>query len=608
MEIATISKTDSDNKILFSESLLGARWEVLEPSQKDILTIVQQQQVSEMVARLLLNRKVMPENAAAFLNPSIKDSLPDPFHLLDMEKAAERIARAILNKEKIAIFGDYDVDGATSSALLLRFLRMCGVEAMVYIPDRLLEGYGLNTDALVNLRKENKIDVVVTVDCGTVSFEPIEAANKVGLEVIVVDHHISTEELPKALAVINPNRVDEKSPHRNLAAVGVAFLLAVAIRSKLRAQKYFAGNIKEPDLLKLRDLVALGTVCDVMTLTGLNRVYVSRGVEILRQRTNKGLAALADVAGINTPPDVYHLGYILGPRINAGGRVGKSDLGCRLLATEDANEAITIAKELDKLNRERQAIELQVTEEAFLQAEKKAAENSIIIVSSAGWHPGVIGIVASRIKEKFNKPVAVVAIENGIGKASVRSISGVDIGAAITAAKQSDILVNGGGHPMAAGFTIEEGKLAELENFLNQRIKKDVDANSGITVMKLDGVLPAHAVSVDLAKSLQRAAPFGMGNREPKFVIKDAMIIESRIVGEDHVSCIIGDGGATADKRTRIKAIAFRQAGTRLGKELLAGYGKKLHLAAKIKLDNWQGKDRVDLIIEDASLDNWIIR
>lgn len=600
MEAATLEKTSSHN-ITFPTSVLGAKWQLSEPNMRDVITLMQQNEIPELVARLLLNRGITSEKAFEFLEPSIKNSLPDPFHLLDMDKAADRLVKAVLKKENVVIFGDYDVDGATSSALLGRFFHSIGLKTKTYIPDRILEGYGLNTDALIKL-KEHGADLVVTVDCGTVSFAPIEAAKKAGLDVIVVDHHMGAEELPPALAVINPNRIDETSQYRNLAAVGVAFLLAVAVRRRLREKGYFAASyVDEPDLRKLLDLVALGTICDVVPLTGLNRVYVARGLQIMAQRENKGLAALSDVAGMSSAPDVYHAGFILGPRINAGGRVGSSSLGFKLLSTHDTNEAMNIAMQLDKLNRERQAIELQVMEEALAQVEKSSQEKSIIFASSPDWHPGVVGIVASRIKEKFNKPAAIIAIEKGIGKASVRSIPGVDIGAAITVARQQGLISEGGGHPMAAGFTVDAKRIPTLHHFLNERIKKDVEENTSSKTLKLDGLLGVQSITPELAKSLQSAAPYGMGNREPRFAISNAMIVESSVVGENHVRCIISDGGPNAGKKSRIKAIAFRHVDTRLGKELLSGYGHTLHLAGKIKLDRWQGNERAELQIEDAA-------
>lgn len=599
MEISTLEKT-SQTKTEFKTSVLGAKWQIEQPLEKDILTLVQQYEIPEIVSRVILNRGILLEEAADYLEPTIRNMLPDPFHLMDMEKASERLAKAVIKSEKIAIFGDYDVDGATSSSLLSRFFRMVGApDPLIHIPDRLLEGYGLNTEALLKL-KNNGADIVVTVDCGTVSFEPIKAAKDAGLEVIIIDHHLGSEELPEALALVNPNRLDEASPHRNLAAVGVAFLLAVGIRRKLRERGFFAANPAEPDLRELLDLVALGTVCDVVPLNGVNRAYVSRGLDIMRQRKNKGLAALADIAGLNSSPDVYHLGFILGPRINAGGRVGKSDLGYRLLVTEDSNEAIAISQELDKLNKERQAIEQQVLEEAETLVHDEDITKPFLCVASEGWHPGVIGIVASRLKEKFNRAVAVVAIDGNEGKASVRSVSGVDIGAAITAARMENHLLAGGGHPMAAGFTIEVSKLQSFKYFINEKIKNDFNISSREKILKLDGIVSISSIKPELAKSLTIAAPYGVGNREPRFAIKDAMIIESDIVGSDHVRCIIGDGSSARDKNARLKAVAFRAANTRLGKELLAGYGHKLHIAGKIKLDSWQGNERAELIIEDA--------
>lgn len=414
-------------------SFSGQRWTLREADERLTAHFHRQHDLPEAVARVLAGRGVSAEEAESFLNPTLKALLPDPSHLKDMDIAAERLCAAVMSGECVAVFGDYDVDGATSSALLLRFLRALGTRCLSHIPDRMREGYGPNLPALLSLKAQGAA-VVVTVDCGTVAFEPLESATQAGLDIIVVDHHLSEARLPKVLAVVNPNRLDETSPCRTLAAVGVTFLLCVAITRQLRAAGWFAART-EPNLLALLDLVALGTVCDVMPLTGLNRAFVSQGLKVLATRSNPGLAALADVAGVSDVPNAYTLGFLLGPRINAGGRVGKADLGTRLLSSEDGAAIPSIARELDVFNAERKAIETLVLEQAIAAAEASDTNAPVLVVRGEGWHQGVIGIVAGRLKERYRKPVAVVSFENGVGKASARSITGVDFGGAVASAK-----------------------------------------------------------------------------------------------------------------------------------------------------------------------------
>lgn len=587
------------NTTTLMKSVTGALWQEREADERMVLALSQKFYLPEIVARVLVSRGYEVDNLADFLKPTLKNLLPDPFHFKDMEIAANRIADAVMNGEKIAIFGDYDVDGATSSALLKRYLRSCGNSPLIYIPDRIDEGYGPNAEAMQELGRKG-IKLCITVDCGTVSFEPIAAAKQVGMEVIVVDHHLGAEKLPDAVAIVNPNRMDEISEYRHLAAVGMCFMLAVAINYKLRAAGWFSGkNIKEPDLLQLLDLVALGTVCDVMPLTGLNRAFVAQGLKVMRARRNIGIAALADVAAIDNVPSAYHLGFVLGPRINAGGRVGKSDLGARLLSTENAEEAYKIAEELNRLNAERRTIEQLVLEEALLQVEEKGADDAVVIASGSGWHPGVIGIVASRLKEKYNKPAAVVSVENGIGKASARSVAGVDLGAAIISAYTDGILIKGGGHEMAAGFTVAAEKIEELLGFLNARFENNEAIYKGRT-LKINGFLSVSSVHAALAKSLAQLEPFGAGNSEPLFVVNDAILMKVDIVGENHLRCIIGDTKTDARNRS-MKAMAFRASDTEMGRFLLGNIGKKMNFAGKIRLNNWQGYEKAEFLIEDVA-------
>lgn len=501
--------------------------------------------------------------------------------------------------ETIAIFGDYDVDGATSTALLVRYLRALGVKRiLIHIPDRITEGYGPNSKALLGL-KEKGATLVITVDCGAVSFEPLAAATEAGLDMLVVDHHIGDVALPKAVAVVNPNRFDETSDHKHMAAVGVTFLLVVAVNRLLRER----GRSDVPNPLQWLDMVALGTVCDVVSLSGVNRALVSQGVKVLAQRGNPGLAALADVARMDETPATYHLGFLLGPRINAGGRVGKADLGVRLLTTDDYAEALSIAQELDKFNAERKTLEAMAQDEAMQQAEARADADAVIMVDG-DWHPGIIGIVAGRLKEKFHKPVAVVARDGALGKASARSVSGVDFGAAVVAARTSEILVAGGGHAMAAGFTVELERLEELRNFFNTRLEAGVNRYAEKRALTLDGELHPKAATAELLQRLKDAEPFGMGNPNPRFVFANLRLAKADIVGENHIRCIFTDG-AVGGKSTnaRLQGIAFRAVGTPLEQAFAeAQRGKLLHVAGQLKLNSWNGVDRVDLQVEDAAV------
>ena len=579
-------------------SLLGRRWRARLAESRAGLALAQAIEVPELIGRVLAARGVAAEDAAAFLEPTLRALLPDPNHLRDMEKAVARLAGALEAGEKIAIFGDYDVDGATSAALLSRFLEAVGTSATLYIPDRLREGYGPNGAAMRQLAAQD-VAVVITVDCGISAFDALAEAADAGLDVIVVDHHLGEARLPPACAVIDPNRLDEESPHRQLAAVGVAFLLVVGLNRHLREAGWYRERA-EPDLLQWLDLVALGTVCDVVPLTGVNRALVRQGLTVMRQRRNPGIRALGDVAGLEEPPGVYHLGFILGPRVNAGGRVGDSSLGARLLTTMDADEAATIAQRLDALNRERREIEAAVLEAAIEQVEtapEGALSNApLILAHDENWHAGVIGIVASRLKERYDRPAVVVAWEADTGKASCRSVPGVDIGAAVSAARQAGLLVNGGGHPMAAGFTVERAKLEALTAFLHERLAAAVDAQAGAPSLGLDGALGVEGATADLLEMLEAAGPYGAGNPEPRFAIAGAQVLRADIVGRGHVRCqLAGRSGK------RLKGIAFRSADNALGNALLAGAGEPFHLAGRLRLDRRRGTRAVELHIDDGA-------
>jgi single-stranded-DNA-specific exonuclease len=559
------------------------------------MALAQRLGLPEIVGRLLAMRGVAEEDAERFLNPTLRDFLPDPAHLRDMDAAVARLVRAVRDGELIAIFGDYDVDGATASALLRRFLEGAGGRVVVYIPDRQREGYGPNAPALLKLRQQGAA-VVVTVDCGITAHAPLAAAAEAGLDVIVVDHHMGEPSLPSAVAVVNPNRLDESSPHGALAAVGVAFLLAVGVNRALREAGWYAARA-EPELVRWLDLVALGTICDVVPLTGVNRALVAQGLKLLRRRGNVGLAALADVAGVGERLDAYHAGYILGPRVNAGGRVGEADLGARLLATEDALEARDLAARLHAHNAERRDIEARVLAQAIDQVEREVLRPPLIFVAGEGWHPGVIGIVASRLKERYNRPACVVAVADTIGRGSGRSVSGLALGPAVIAARQAGLLLNGGGHAMAAGFTVESARLLAFRDFLTARVAEVLGEGEPVAEIGIDGALSAMGATPELIELLDRLGPFGTGNAEPRFALPNLRVLRADVVGAQHVRCILGDGGGTA----RLKAVAFRSLESELGPALLNGQGRTFHVAGHLRADTWQGRNGVQLLIDDAA-------
>jgi single-stranded-DNA-specific exonuclease len=573
-------------------SAKGARWIGRAADDRLALALAQRHALPEIVARVLAARGIGLDDAKDFLNPTLRALLPDPSVLRDMDRAADRIARAVTAGEGIAIFGDYDVDGATSTALLTRYLRAVGVEPQIHIPDRIAEGYGPNAQALEKLRAGGA-GLVVTVDCGTTAFEALEGAMGSGLDVVVIDHHTAEPRLPKVAAVVNPNRLDQDPGLGQLAACGVVFLALVALNRVLRRAGLFA-NRPEPDLMALLDLVALGTICDVVPLTGLNRALVGQGLKVMAQRRNIGLAALADVARVTETVDAYHAGYLLGPRINAGGRIGRADLGARLLATEDREEATRIAALLDEHNVDRKTVEADVMAKAIAQAEAAAA-GPVILVSGEGWHPGVVGIVAGRLRERYGRPACVVGFEGGIGKASGRSVPGVDLGAAVIAARQAGLLLSGGGHRMAAGFTVRQDLIADLHTFLSSHIDGQGDAPM-VPVVELDGTLVVEAATVALAETLAKLGPYGAGNPEPRFALPRVRVVAASVVGSGgHVACtLVGpDSG-------RLRAIAFRCADQPVGQALLRR-DALVHVAGTLRLDRWNGNLRVQLFIEDVA-------
>ncbi|WP_447728335.1 single-stranded-DNA-specific exonuclease RecJ [Sphingomonas koreensis] len=572
-------------------SILGQpwRWRGLEADARDPGFAP-----DDLVTQLLLTRGCAREELEAHRNPSIRAFMPDPSIFRDMDTAAERLADAVQRGEAVTIFGDYDVDGATSAALLIRLLRDLGLNPRAYIPDRLMEGYGPSGEALVRLKREGA-DLIVTVDCGAMAFDALAEAHDAGAEVIVVDHHKCASQLPIALALVNPNRLDEEEGrlHGHLAAVGVAWLLGAALVRVLRGRGFFADR-PEPKLLDLLDIVALGTVADVAALKGLNRAFVAQGLKVMAQRRNIGMNALIEASRLTRAPTATDLGFALGPRINAGGRVGKSDLGVRLLTTEDADEARLIAEELNRLNEERRTIEAEVQQ----SAEAIEVSGAVAVVAARGWHPGVIGIVAGRLKEKLGRPAIVIAIgEDGIGKGSGRSIAGVDLGAAILAAKEAGLLIAGGGHAMAAGVTVAEGQIAEFTAFLEAKLAETVERASGERALLLDAVLAPGGVNPDLVNAMETGGPYGMGWPSPRVAAGPVRIIKCDIVGNNHVRAIV----AGEDGRS-IKCVAFRAADTPLGLALLgAPHDRKLWIAGRAKIDDWGARPAAEIHIEDAA-------
>jgi single-stranded-DNA-specific exonuclease len=579
-----------------AESVQGRRWAARDACEDASREIARAAQVPEIVARLLAGRGVTADGAAQYLRPGLKADLPDPSILANMDRAAARIADAVQARESIAIFGDYDVDGAASSALLKRYLRSVGIDARVYIPDRMREGYGPNPDAMRMLASDGA-RLIVTVDCGTQAHLALAAARDAGVDVIVCDHHQQAAQLPPAFAVVNPNASADESGLGQLCAAGVAFLMAVAVNRELRRRGWFGSDRPEPDLMPLIGLAALATVADVVPLIGPNRALVVSGLKVLQDKPVPGLRALMQVGGVKSAPEPYHLGFVLGPRVNAGGRVGNCGLGTELLSTDDPETAMRIAAELDRLNRERQAIESLILEEALQLAEAQAAEGRrVIVLAREGWHAGVIGIVAGRIKDRLSKPAVVIGLEGGYGKGSARSVAGADIGAAMTAAREAGLLLAGGGHAMAAGLTVTADKVEALSAFLEARLGEASAASSEGQILVLDGALANGGLTLSLAAQIAAAGPYGAGNPEPLFALPDQTIVFAKLAGQDHVR-FVGqgpDGGRTA-------GIAFRAANSPLGQALLKPKGRPMHLAGVLSVSHWNGSRTVEMRLQDAA-------
>jgi single-stranded-DNA-specific exonuclease len=572
-------------------SILGKSWVINDVDWREALVLSQKYALPEIIARLLVARNISDEEVESFLEPTLRSYLTDPFQLTDMDKAVTRTITALTNHENITLFGDYDVDGATSSALLKKFLSALGHEARIYIPDRMKEGYGPNIQAF-RMLKQQGTKLIITLDCGTASFDVLEEAEQLGLDVIVLDHHLAESQLPPAVAIVNPNRAGEINPFQQCAAVGITFLFVVALHKKLKEQGFYHERC-EPDLFQFLDLVATGTVCDVVSLTGINRAFVRQGLKVLSKRGNLGLKALMDSAALTQQASTYHLGFIIGPRINAGGRVGEADLGVRLLTTDNEQEATRIAQKLSGYNKQRQDIESIVLEEATAQAHQQTLP--CIMTAAEGWHQGVIGIVAGRLKDRFHRPACTISIdESGIGKGSARSIGGVDFGRLIYAGKQADLLLAGGGHAMAGGFTIQSDKISDFQRFISDHITTiGIDLTPKV---HLEGILTLHALTNELITRLEMLAPYGQGNPTPRFLFEHLSLLKLDVVGGEHLRCILRsfDGAS-------INAMAFKALNTPLGESLLQNRNQTFDVIGTIKQDEWQGRKRVSLMIEDLA-------
>jgi len=564
------------------------------------LAIAQRHQLPEMLARLLAGRDVDIEAVPDFLDPTIRKLMPDPFTVTQMEAAAKCIGDAAMRGAKVAIFGDYDVDGATSAALLTWHLRHCGLDPLIHIPDRLFEGYGPNTEA-VRMLAGKGAKLLVTVDCGTNSPEPLAEARRLGMSVVVIDHHQTGSDLPEVDALVNPNRPDDLSGLGYLAAVGLVLVTLVAVNRELRARSFWTSEMPEPDLLGMLHHVALGTVADVAPLIGLNRAFVAKGLIAMRRRDHIGHTALMDVSRLNGPPEAWHLGFMLGPRINAGGRIGRADLGVRLLLEGDISEAGRIAAELDRLNNERRVIEQAA--EAQAEAEALASlgledKGSVIVTASEGWHPGVVGLVASRLKDKFSRPSFVIALEpGGIGTGSGRSISGVDLGKAVRKAVAGGVLLKGGGHAMAAGVTLRKEKLAEFRAYMESALADHVAQSRHVNELFIDGAVSARGATPELVATLNRAGPFGSGNPEPVVALPSHQLVFADEVGQTHLRLRFKSGDGAI-----VNGIAFRSIGQKLGNALVAHRGQDLHVAGSLAVDRYQGTERVQLRVLDVAV------
>ena len=577
-------------------SVVGKNWIQKEFDLDEIKFIKENFYLDEIVAKLLSIRKIKKEEINFFLNPSIKNSLPNPYSLNDMQKAIDRTISCIVSNEKVGIFGDYDVDGATSTAILGNYFRALNLPYEIYIPDRQKEGFGPNEKGFDYLI-ENGSKLIFTVDCGTLSYLPIEYANTKKIDVIVIDHHQSEINLPKAHSIVNPNRFDDRSELNYLCAAGVCFMFLVALNKKLRENNWFINkSINEPDLLNFLDLVSLGTICDVVPLVDLNRVFVNQGLKVVNQKKNLGLKTLIEISEIENNLTTYHLGYVLGPRINAGGRVGKSTHGAKLLLNNDSKDSFKISSELNNYNKERQLLEKELLKD-IMDKDYGLTDEPVIVLYGENWHEGIIGIIAARIKEKYNKPTFIISTKSGLGKGSARSIYGFDIGTAVIAAVQNKILVRGGGHKMAAGFTLDTDNINEFKNFLIRKFKSiNINLESKKNIFYDTEISPS-AINIDFYEKINVLSPFGSGNPEPKFIIKNVRPVNSKIVGEKHIKSVFEGSDSST-----FKTITFNCVDNELGSYLLKKNIKNFNILGKLSLNEWRGQKNVEFIIDDISV------
>lgn len=587
------------------ESIKGYFWKLKEYNERLALTIYQKNSVSELVSRLLAIKNVSFDKVENYLNPKLKNSLEDPFHLYDMDKAVDIIYNAIIQKKNICIYGDYDVDGATSTALMIKFFRSINMNVLSYIPDRVDEGYGLNIES-INFLKKKKIDLIITVDCGISCHEAVDFANENNIDIVITDHHLGSPILPKAKAIVDPNRLDEESEYKYLAGVGVAFMLCIALNSCLRKNKYYENNkITEPNLLCFLDLVALGTVCDVMPLVGINRVLVKQGLNVFKKRKNIGLTALADQIKIEEINDTYHLGYMIGPRINACGRVGDVSIGSKLLSCDNIEEAKILAQELDNFNTERQNIEKAILDKAIKKIEQgNFLDKNFIFLVGESWHEGVIGIIASRLKDRYGKPTFVVSATGNIGKASCRSIdSSIDIGSVIIEAKEKGLLLTGGGHAMAGGFTFELSKTEEIENFIKDKLNDKINKFLSLNEKEYDLALDCNDISTKLVQDIELIGPYGAGNHKPKIILKDVSIVNIKCFGknEEHIRLIVV---SNKYKSNGLIVNVFRLKKDDKLYKVIMERKKSYNIIGTVSLNHWMGIDTIQFVLEDIICDD----
>ena len=575
-------------------SVTGKEWIYKNSDADKIKEIKETFNLDEISAKLISHRNIELNELSSFINPQLKNTLPNPYILKDMEKSVIKAVDIIKKNKRFGIFGDYDVDGASSSALLASYFKSINRPYEIYIPNRKSEGYGPSIQGFENLIKKD-VGLIFTVDCGTLSYDPIKFSNKKGIDVIVLDHHQCEVQLPEAHSIINPNRLDDGSDLKYLCASGVTFLFLIALNKFLRENNFFT-DIKEPDLLQLLDLVSLGTICDVVPLVGLNRVFVKQGLKILNKKNNLGIKTLIDVSKIENTTTTHHIGYQLGPRINAGGRVGKSSHGVNLLLNPNPKETFQLALELDQFNKERQIMEKELLKKVLIESER-SLNDPILILSGVNWHEGIIGIVASRLKDKFNKPTILISMKDGVGKASARSIFGFDIGSLILSALNEKIIVKGGGHKMAGGFTIEESKIEIFRNFSKKKFSKIKPDSSKIKKLVLDSEILGTAINIDFYDKIQILSPFGPGNPEPKFVINSVKTLNSKIIGENHIK-----SNLITEEGIMIKCIAFNSTNTEISAYLTGNHKKSFNIAGKLSLNEWGGEKKVEFIIDDISV------